>query len=180
MIRTQENTLPLPIIQSKYKNTLREKQKTAIWQRTGNSTFISKQKTASLQTTESCWQKKPFILIFCVITAADLSLSLCMTSYCPSHHDSRSFNHAPDDDFPSAVILNGGKNTLWEKRETEWWNRVKNLLLEWHLTAFLTTIIDPSLPLWMTSYCFPQHISRSFATASDDVLPPLSPRQQIL
>lgn len=35
------------------------------------------------------------------------------------HHDSRSFNHAPDDDFPSAVILNGGKNTLWEKRETE-------------------------------------------------------------
>ena len=32
-----------------------------------------------------------------------------MTSYCPSHHDSRSFNHAPDDDFPSAVILNGGK-----------------------------------------------------------------------
>ena len=60
MIRTQENTLPLPIIQSKYKNTLREKQKTAIWQRTGNSAFISKQKTASLRTTESCWQKKTF------------------------------------------------------------------------------------------------------------------------
>lgn len=42
------------------------------------------------------------------------------------------------------------------------------------------TIADLSLSLWMTSYCFPQHISRSFATASDDVLPPLSPRQQIL
>ncbi len=26
---------------------------------------------------------------------------------------------ALDDDFPSAVILNGGKNALWENRETE-------------------------------------------------------------
>ena len=42
-----------------------------------------------------------------------------MTSYRFPHHDNRSFNHALDDDFPSAVILNGGKNALWEKRETE-------------------------------------------------------------
>ena len=42
-----------------------------------------------------------------------------MTSYRFPHHDNRSFNHALDDDFPSAVILNGGKNTLWENQETE-------------------------------------------------------------
>ena len=35
------------------------------------------------------------------------------------HHYSRSFNHALDDDFPSAAILKGGKNALWENRETE-------------------------------------------------------------
>lgn len=32
-----------------------------------------------------------------------------MTSYRFPHHDNRSFNHALDDDFPSVVILNGGK-----------------------------------------------------------------------
>jgi|GEM_PF-1735207 len=32
----------------------------------------------------------------------------------------------------------------------------------------------------MTSYRFPHHDNRSFAAASDNVLPPLSPRQQIL
>ena len=121
--------------------------------------FYQQTKTVSLRTTESCWQKKFY---------SNLS----------RHHYSRSFTHALDDALSSAVILNGGKNTLWESREKEWWNGVKNLLLEWHLTAFLTTIIDPSLPLRMTSYCFPQHVSRSFATASDNVLPPLSPRQQ--
>ena len=162
MIRTPENTLPSPTIQGKCKNTLREKQETAIWQRAGNSTFISKQKTASLQTTESCWQKKTF------------HFNLLR------HHYSRSFTHVPDNALSSPVILNGGKNALWENQETERWNEVKNLLLEWHLTAFLTMIIDSSLPLWMTSYCFPQHVSRSFATASDNVIPPLSPRQQIL
>jgi hypothetical protein len=52
-------------------------------------------------------------------TIIDPSLPLRMTPYRPSHHDSRSFNHALDDDFPSAVILNGGKNALWENRETE-------------------------------------------------------------
>lgn len=34
------------------------------------------------------------------------------------HHYSRSFNHALDDALSSAVILNGGKNTLWERWET--------------------------------------------------------------
>ena len=34
------------------------------------------------------------------------------------HHYSRSFTHIPDDTLPP-VILNGGKNALWEKRETE-------------------------------------------------------------
>ena len=42
-----------------------------------------------------------------------------ITFYRFPHHDNRSFTHALDDDFPSAVILNGGKNALWEKRETE-------------------------------------------------------------
>ena len=42
-----------------------------------------------------------------------------MTSYRPSHHGNRSFNHALDDDFPSAVILNACKNALWENLETE-------------------------------------------------------------
>ena len=35
------------------------------------------------------------------------------------HHYSRSFTHALDDALSSAVILNGGKNTLWESREKE-------------------------------------------------------------
>ena len=88
---------------------------------TKNRQFCFYQQTKNCQLTDDriLLTEKTFILIFRVITAADLSLSLCMTSYCPSHHDSRSFNHAPDDDFPSAVILSGGKNTLWENRETE-------------------------------------------------------------
>ena len=60
------------------------------------------------------------------------------------------------------VILNGGKNALWERREAERWHRVKNLLP------------------WMTSYGFSHHGNRSFAIAQDDVLPLSSPRQQIL
>ena len=52
--------------------------------------------------------------------------------------------------FPKIVIQNGGKNALWESRETAMWHRVKNLWLGWHLTVFLTTVIDPSLPLRMT------------------------------
>ena len=96
MIRTPENTLPSPTIQGKCKNTLREKQETAIWQRAGNSTFISKQKTASLQTTESCWQKKTF------------HFNLLR------HHYSRSFTHVPDDALPSPVIWTESR-MLWRK-----------------------------------------------------------------
>ena len=33
-----------------------------------------------------------------------------------------------NDVLPFPVILNGGKNALWEGRETGQWHRVKNLL----------------------------------------------------
>jgi len=46
--------------------------------------------------------------------------------------------------FPKIVIQNGGKNALWESRETGQWHKVKNLLPGWHLTAFLTTAADSS------------------------------------
>ena len=55
--------------------------------------------------------------------------------------------------FPKIVIQNGGKNALWEGRETEQWHGVKNLLP------------------WMTSYGFPHHGNKSFAIARDDALP---------
>ena len=35
------------------------------------------------------------------------------------HHYSRSFTHVPDDALSSPVILNEGKNALWENQETE-------------------------------------------------------------
>ena len=44
----------------------------------------------------------------------------------------------------------GVKNALWERREMGWWHGVKNLLHWWRLTAFLTTIADPSRSFWMT------------------------------
>ena len=72
--------------------------------------------------------------------------------------------------FPPIVILNGGKNTVWEKREMGQWNEVKNLLPGWHLTAFLTTVTDSSLALWMTPYRLPLHDNRSLTFASDDTL----------
>ena len=56
--------------------------------------------------------------------------------------------------FPPIVIQNGGKNAVWESRETERWHRVKNLLHWWHLTAFLTTATDPSHSLRMTPDAF--------------------------
>ena len=34
------------------------------------------------------------------------------------HHYSRSVTHVPDDALSSPVILNGGKNALWENQET--------------------------------------------------------------
>ena len=52
--------------------------------------------------------------------------------------------------FPKIVIQNGGKNALWESRETGQWHRVKNSITR------------------MTSYRFPYHSSRSFTFASDD------------
>ena len=36
------------------------------------------------------------------------------------HYGSRSFTFVQDDVLPSAVILNGGKNALWERRKTGW------------------------------------------------------------
>ena len=68
--------------------------------------------------------------------------------------------------FPQIVIQNGGKNALWERRETGQWHRVKNLLLS------------------MTAYRFPHHDRRSFVrlkmTLSRQAyifrLPPSSPR----
>ncbi|MFR4873361.1 MAG: hypothetical protein ACLUAK_08980 [Dialister invisus] len=42
-----------------------------------------------------------------------------MTSYRFPHHGSRSFTFTHYDTLPSAVILNGGKNALWERWETE-------------------------------------------------------------
>ena len=51
---------------------------------------------------------------------------------------------------PPIVILNGRKNAVREKRETGQWHRVKNLWFWWHLTAFLTTVTDPSRSLRMT------------------------------
>ena len=71
-----------------------------------------------------------------------------MTSYRFPHHGNRFFAVAQNDALPWVllyrqawkwlesqlcrlfnVILNGGKNVLWEGRETERWNGVKNLLL---------------------------------------------------
>jgi len=49
--------------------------------------------------------------------------------------------------FPKIVIQNGGKNALWESRETAMWHRVKNLLHR------------------MTPYRFPHHSSRLFTFA---------------
>ena len=123
--------------------------------------LLSANKNCQLTDDRILLTEKTFILIFRVITIADSLLTSRMT--------------------PCRLLSSERSRECFEgNQETEQWNGVKNLLLEWHLTAFLTTIIDPSLPLWMTSYCFPQHISRSFATASYNVLPPLSPRQQIL
>ena len=52
------------------------------------------------------------------MTQSEESVTL-MTSYRFSHHGDRFFAGAQNDALPSAVILNGGKNALWERRETE-------------------------------------------------------------
>ena len=51
----------------------------------------------------------------------------------------------------------GGKNSLWEKQETEQWHGVKNLLLGWHLSRILpgTFILLPSnLCIWKKTPTF--------------------------
>ena len=48
-----------------------------------------------------------------------------------------------------------GTRIPYEKgREAGQWHRVKNLLLWWHLTVFLTTVIDPSRSFRMTTDAF--------------------------
>ena len=67
-------------------------------------------------------------------TVIDSSLTLRMTPFVLRHYDAfRSPLLVTC--FPQIVILNGGKNALWERRETGQWHGVKNLLLGWHLTA---------------------------------------------
>ena len=94
------------------------------------------------------------------MTWSEESMTL-MTSYHFPHHGNRSFaiasgwrlmvfDIASGWRLSSVVILNGGKNALWERRETGQWHGVKNLLLGWHLTVFLTTVIDPSHSFRMT------------------------------
>ena len=81
-----------------------------------------------------------YLLTDCLTTGIDPSNSSRMTLNIP-------LIMTP---FPPIVILSGGKNALWEKREMEWWHGVKNLLHRWCLTVFLTTIADPSPPFRMT------------------------------
>lgn len=52
-------------------------------------------------------------------TVIDPSLSLWMTFYHFLHYGSRSFAGVLNDALPFPVILNGGKNALWEKQKTE-------------------------------------------------------------
>ena len=53
-----------------------------------------------------------------MVTQSEESITL-MTSYRFPHHGNRFFAAALNDALPSAVILNGGKNALWERRKTE-------------------------------------------------------------
>ena len=92
-------------------------------------------------------------------TVIDSSLALRMTPFVLRHYDAfRSPLLVTC--FPQIVILNGGKNALWERRETGQWHGVKNLLP------------------WMTSYRLPHHGRRSFAFVQDDVLWSSSSRQR--
>ena len=89
-------------------------------------------------------------------TVTDSSLALRMTPFVLRHYDAfRSPLLVTC--FPQIVILNGGKNALWERRETERWIGVKNLLPWWRLTGFLTTGTDPSHSFRMTFYGLLHH-----------------------
>ena len=65
-------------------------------------------------------------------------------------HCSKSFVGALNDALPYPVIQSGRKNAVWENRETAMWYGAKNLLLWWHLTDSLITVIDPSHSFRMT------------------------------
>ena len=54
-----------------------------------------------------------------MVTQSEESVTL-MTSYRFSHHGDRFFSGALNDALPSAVILDGGKHALWERRKTGW------------------------------------------------------------
>ena len=52
-----------------------------------------------------------------MVTRSEESMTR-MTAYRFPHHGNRSFTFVQDDVLPSPVILNGGKNALWERWET--------------------------------------------------------------
>ena len=64
--------------------------------------------------------------------------------------------------FHPIVILNGGKNALWERRKNG-----------------IVARSEESITL-MTFYCLPHHGNRSFAIALDNILPYSPSRRQIL
>lgn len=100
MIRTQENTLPSLIIQGSAR-TLCGKNRKRPYDKEQAIPLLSANKKLPDYGRQNPADRKNFY------------------SNLLRHHYSRSFTHALDDDFPSAVILNGGKNALWKNRETE-------------------------------------------------------------
>ena len=100
MIRTQENTLPSPIIQGSAR-TLCGKNRKRPYDKEQAILLLSANKKLSAYGRQNPAYRKNFY--------SNLS----------RHHYSRSFTHVPDDALPPPVILNGDKNALWESRETE-------------------------------------------------------------
>ena len=111
-----DGVLPFPVIQSFGKNVLWEKRESAIWHKAKNLLHW--------------WHFTAFLLTVIDPSRSfrmTLNVSLIMTPYRLPHHNSRSFTFVQDDDWrfphydalPSPVILNGGKNAIWEGRETE-------------------------------------------------------------
>ena len=114
------------------------------------------------------------------MTQSEESITL-MTFYSFPHHGNRSFAVASGWRFTGSLITGTNSSlalimtfyrtwSFWtgirmfcgKNGKAERWHKVKNLLLWWHFTAFLTTAIDPSLSL------------------QDDALPAPSLRVQIL
>ena len=100
MIRTQENTLPSPIIQGSAR-TLCGKNRKRPYDKEQAIPLLSANKKLPAYGRQNPADRKNFY--------SNLS----------RHHYSRSFTHALDDALSSAILLNGGKNTLWESREKE-------------------------------------------------------------